>query len=366
MTTEKLFTRAQVKLLKGEGGYDFEVIASTDTIDRHGEVLDQNGWQTDNYKKNPVILWAHDYTQPPVGKATFVAVENGKLVIRGVFATRGVYPFADTIRGLYEDEMLNAVSVGFTVLDRKGNVIVSMDLLELSFVPVPANPEALALAATKGMDKFVRADYKEPEEKGAVGDLMNARQNMTEQDYTIRWAWCDVAYAITGATCELLFRPDTLGADIPALMREASDLFNILSQVGPDGDMGSNGKVTEGMKSDDVKAKIALLKAYSVAKEGRVLSDKNRKLIQECVSTMESSLAALASLLDETEAGKALQGSDSKAPAVKVGKPEGAVAYEVSGETLADIRRQLRANDRVNELVLNSLNRILRARGGAN
>jgi len=77
------------------------------------------------------------------------------------FADAATYPFADTIFNLYKGKFLRAVSVGFMPLempnritDLEGNAtggyeFTSQELLELSAVPIPANPEALAPAACK-------------------------------------------------------------------------------------------------------------------------------------------------------------------------------------------------------------------------
>ena len=45
---------------------------STGARDRMNEVLDPAGIDMSNYKKNPVVLWAHDYTKPPIGKAMWI------------------------------------------------------------------------------------------------------------------------------------------------------------------------------------------------------------------------------------------------------------------------------------------------------
>ena len=48
----------------GERKYEF--IASTSDIDRDDEVIEVTGWDLKNFKKNPVIMWAHNYSNPPI------------------------------------------------------------------------------------------------------------------------------------------------------------------------------------------------------------------------------------------------------------------------------------------------------------
>lgn len=126
----------------GEG--TFEVIATNEAVDRDGEVLKVSGWNFSNFMKNPILLFGHNYweMQTIIGAVTEVEVVNGNVVARGVFART---PEGQLARQLYEDGILKTVSVGFIPLERQGNVITKAELLELSFVPVPSNPQALSL-----------------------------------------------------------------------------------------------------------------------------------------------------------------------------------------------------------------------------
>ena len=131
----------------------FTAVASTETKDRGGDVLRSSGWQLDNFKTNPVLLWAHQYSELPVGKVIDIRVEKNKLLFTPKFATKEEYEFADTVYKLYKGGYINAFSVGFNpqewvwVEDEDGNVIgrefTKQELLEISCVPVPANFESL-------------------------------------------------------------------------------------------------------------------------------------------------------------------------------------------------------------------------------
>ncbi len=130
---------------------------STDAIDRDKEVMLPKGVDFGNFNKNPVVLWAHDYSGTPVGKAQWV--KQGRKYIKAK------WEWADTekakeIKQLWDGGFLNAISVGFIISESheptpdeiKKNpewaevrwVIDKWELLEFSIVPVPANPEALA------------------------------------------------------------------------------------------------------------------------------------------------------------------------------------------------------------------------------
>ena len=132
-------------------------IGSDATEDRSQEVMTVEGWELDNYVKNPVILFGHDYSNPPVGKAINVIVGEKGLEFEVEFASKETYPFADTVFRLVKEGFMRAVSVGFIPKENNydpktgKNYITKKELLELSIVPVPCNPNALALAFEKGM-----------------------------------------------------------------------------------------------------------------------------------------------------------------------------------------------------------------------
>lgn len=145
----KQYIKALVREVTDDGRL-LGVTGSTPSVDRYDEIVDANTWQLDNFKSNPVILWAHnlgfDKDQPPIGKATSVEVRDGKLMFDIQFDLKD--SFAADIFRKYKEKFLNAFSVGFIPHaygeDDEGHLILmNNELLELSAVPVPANPEAL-------------------------------------------------------------------------------------------------------------------------------------------------------------------------------------------------------------------------------
>ena len=184
-------------------------IASTEAIDRDGEVLLASGWQLDKFLKNPVFQWAHDYSQPPIGKIVNAQVVNDQLVEDVEFADAETYPFADIIYRLYMGGFLNAVSVGFIPIEwqtgkKDGDprkTYTKQEQLELSGVPVPSNPEALQSARTAKVitlkelrlvkksiealeSKSIEADepppVKSPHSQGELGDEIDFLSTLLE------------------------------------------------------------------------------------------------------------------------------------------------------------------------------------------
>lgn len=134
----------------GEG--IIEAIVASDSQDRHGEVLELKGLDTSKYMQNPVVLWAHDYSQPPIGKTLSLRKSGGKLIAKIKFAI-DEDSFAHKIYRLYKGGFMKAFSIGFIPKEVDENKYTKAEMIEHSSVPVPANPEALALAVSKGLIK---------------------------------------------------------------------------------------------------------------------------------------------------------------------------------------------------------------------
>lgn len=177
---EKVAKAAAEAQVPDTGGV-FEVIASTEDVDRHGEIIKQDGWQLDRYKKNPVILVNHCYEVECIaGKATDVRIEGGKLIVRGVFAPNEAGQEAQL---LYEAGFLKTVSVGFIPLSwdqTNRDVITGAELLELSFVPVPANPEALDNLKKLGIKSSKLLASEEPTMKDVLEAVSGLRSELSD------------------------------------------------------------------------------------------------------------------------------------------------------------------------------------------
>jgi antitoxin component of MazEF toxin-antitoxin module len=117
-------------------------VGSTPRVDRTGETVAAS-WDLEAYKQNPVVLYQHQHDGLPIGRAEEVFLDGEQLMFRVRFVPGDIYPFADTVRRLYDGGFMNAVSVGFRPLDVKGSDILHSELLELSAVAIPANADAL-------------------------------------------------------------------------------------------------------------------------------------------------------------------------------------------------------------------------------
>jgi HK97 family phage prohead protease len=134
--------------------------------DRYGDTVQPDGMNNKNYRRNPVILWAHNYTVPPIAKSLWEKPDAKGVRMKMQFDTRDE---AMEVYRLYKEGYLNAFSIGFLPMEYEqifegksftGFNFKTWELIENSAVPVPANPEALQDAYTRGIlhtDVLVRS-----------------------------------------------------------------------------------------------------------------------------------------------------------------------------------------------------------------
>lgn len=149
----------------------FAIRVSDETLDRYGEVITASGWQLDHYRRNPVVQNCHQYGDITftIARAVDTYVVNRALCQTWQFASQA-NPLAKIARDLYRGGFLRAASVGFIPLrweDGKDSTgpaqggpgaagsgfrrrYLAQELIEVSAVAIPANPNALALGVESG------------------------------------------------------------------------------------------------------------------------------------------------------------------------------------------------------------------------
>jgi Caudovirus prohead serine protease len=197
----------EVGVSDSSGVLDF--IASTATLDRYDEVIEPAGWRLESYRRNPVFQNAHNYGDIifTLGRALLTEVRSvgaGQALCQRIQFATEVNPVARIAYGLYKGGFLNAVSVGFIPLRwEDGNRTNATDgtngtasprrryleqeLLEVSAVAIPANPDALALGLKSGA--VARSDVQETLEvlRALVGTaLLPANRQLNEWLYLAR------------------------------------------------------------------------------------------------------------------------------------------------------------------------------------
>jgi HK97 family phage prohead protease len=166
------------------------VFASDETPDRHGEVIMVGGWELTSFKQNPVLLASHRSQDFPIGKATDISISNGKLIFKAIFskATKE----AREAYELVKEGILNTFSVGFIPREydeKDGNIITKAELLEISLVSIPANPNAVVIAKSlenNGMAKeLVLRELLEKQLSSKDNTSEDVKTSSTEEKVTV-------------------------------------------------------------------------------------------------------------------------------------------------------------------------------------
>jgi len=168
----------------------FVAVASTNKVDRHGEIVDNNGWDLKSYKQNPVILWGHDHNEPAIGVSKKTWVEgkgsDARLMIQPLI--HDVTEKARAVKALVDMGVIKTLSVGFRPLESKDGVTFDKnELLEVSMVNVPANSDAMMMAY-KGLKKAGIKDKTIKElgiEKADMASMKAKLQAMSDSMATI-------------------------------------------------------------------------------------------------------------------------------------------------------------------------------------
>jgi len=203
-----------------------DFIGSDETLDRYDEVISAAGWRLDNYRKNPVFQNAHKYGDImfTLGRSLVTEVRDGKLYQRIEFAT-SVNPMARIAYGLYRGKFLNAVSVGFipirwetgTDQSQYRRKYLEQELLELSAVGIPANPNALQLGLKAGaveVDDVWEAIFLLEDYAKAIADSRSLKAEPRRRDqqalidglYSLREKFCGTQADPKDNTSELVER----------------------------------------------------------------------------------------------------------------------------------------------------------------
>ena len=140
--------RKQYEITKEDDGW---VTVSTPTLDRDKDRVLPLGLELQNYERNPVLMWGHNYSAPfaVIGRAEELQLTDSAFKLKPAFRD----PVNDQdpmtiIRALWDADLVRAFSIGFIPKewednDDGGRDFTRAEILEVSLVPIPANQEAL-------------------------------------------------------------------------------------------------------------------------------------------------------------------------------------------------------------------------------
>ena len=239
--------------------------------DRMGEIVDQSTWDVKNYLLNPIILFGHDSTQPENVLGQGVALQldqGGKSYITAQFDEAEINPKADMVFRQLIKRTLRCVSAGFvnhsSEIINDIPVLKDNELLEVSIVPIPANPRALALQMREGTishkdgqwlleNMRKEADWVEKQlsvddAKGSIKE--KAMEDKLDQLTALVAKLAESQMAVTEAVAALAPKAETAEEVTAREAKEATD------------------KATADQKAIDDQAEVDRIAAEEAAKDG--------------------------------------------------------------------------------------------------
>ena len=179
-------------------------VASTPDPDRMDDVVAPS-WKLDDFRRSPVIMHAHDYEGPVVGKAVEIDLVGDTLMMRVKFDEHESNPLGQRLANQYREGFMSAFSVGFApgkVTPRSqlpkdhpayseksaGSYMEQNSLLEVSAVAIGANQHALAVRAKRwGLEpEAVKMPLPPASMAPTAKHIINVEE--TEDTYTITYA----------------------------------------------------------------------------------------------------------------------------------------------------------------------------------
>jgi len=152
-----------------EGSRTVLAVISSDSVDRDAEVVSPKGMHKKTYSANPIVLFNHDKSSLPIGKALWIKSDiddSGRGVIKAKYKITDKTEQGRAVFDLMKEGILTSHSLSFLSnhsskpttkeinerpeLQQAKMIHRDWELLEFSVVTVPANPDAVALAISKG------------------------------------------------------------------------------------------------------------------------------------------------------------------------------------------------------------------------
>lgn len=181
----KVFT-GQIKSVDEEN-FTVEAVISDETVDRYNDVILVDAWKKGlkNYKKHPVLVSSHNYSQLKaqigVAEKVWIDEENRQLMAKFKYfvgegneeadwgftlAKKGVAAFS--VGFIAKDYTFDKEAIAELIGNKKDlpdRLFTDVELLEVSQVLIPANPSALA--------KSIEADEEDPAIKCVCKQLLS-------------------------------------------------------------------------------------------------------------------------------------------------------------------------------------------------
>lgn len=265
-------------------------VLSSETVDRYGDIVRQDGIEIDDFLRNPVALAYHNH-RAPIGWWKDVAMIKGRPKrTEGVLELHaaGTTDAVDEIERLLAASAIKACSIGFMpmeaewILDENGRNTWGLDftassLLEASICSIPANPDALGKAA--GGDMRLAAELFER--------VLDTYCETKTGGLFVKKEFADAYMAMKSGTTTVQV-PDNVPEEDPSLNHDALEVeedtaekeietLTVGINVDPDSVVRAGEEATQGVLDIIVKNFASLFKAASIEKTEPVLDEPDHE-----------------------------------------------------------------------------------------
>lgn len=172
-----------------------EVVITTNGLNSYGSRVLTEGLSTEQYEKNPVLLWMHrrcfDGATLPIGRIENLHREGDKLIGTPVFDEKD--EFALQIKQKWENGFLKMASAGIEIVETSDDpllllagqtrpTITKSKLVEVSIVDIGANDDALQLTHEGKMLRLAAGEDNEvlPLIQNSEFTIQNTETNMKQ------------------------------------------------------------------------------------------------------------------------------------------------------------------------------------------
>lgn len=241
------------KFVTEEGKDSYRFVVSTSDIDRVGDLVVIDGIDTNEYEKNPIVLYNHAGT--PIGTSKIFKREN---TLYGDVVFDGITEQSKIVKNLVDKGTLRTASIGIEVLESytrgltdkekkestrnyfsEVRVIKKGILIEWSIVDMPANINAKLEHGLNNLQKI----YKQ------IKELKDMAYSISEEELSVLLENLD---AITEIIAEVT-------DNITAITDVVQGTVNILTTVEEDVEVIEEVEAEEAKSKDKSKEKKSLL-----------------------------------------------------------------------------------------------------------
>lgn len=156
-------------------------LVSDETKNSHGFRVLTSGIDTEQFERNPIMLFMHDRKRNVIGRWENLKKNGDKLFADAIFDTND--PQGKLIADKVKNGFIKSASLGIEVLEQKEDLITKSKLHEISIVDIGSNKNALKLYNEKEIKQlFFNLNNENMSLLESLIAILSLETNATEED----------------------------------------------------------------------------------------------------------------------------------------------------------------------------------------